>query len=95
MPDIERPDVPAFVRLARLLDAGLFADEPTDSFKALVPNSDATWEDLFTVAQNNRALAPLSFIFAAKPAFGALVGEAERSAMQDWHVAFALRSGEI
>lgn len=95
MPEIAKTGIPPFIRLARLLDLGLFPDAPSDSFKALVPATDKEWEELFLSARNNRALAPLSYIFAAKPAFGALAGEEELSAMQEWHQAFAFRSHEI
>lgn len=86
---------PPFLRLARLLDLGLFSDAPTDAFKALVPRTDKEWEDLFISARNNRALAPLCYIFSERPAFGALAGEEELFAMQEWHGALSFRSGEI
>lgn len=95
MPKLESSDLPPFLRLARLLDAGLFADEPSETFKALIPRTDAEWEDLFTVARNNRALAPLCYIFATKSAFGALAGEEELSAMEQWHAALDYRAREI
>lgn len=95
MPELEHQKLPAFLRLARLLDSGLFAEEPSDSFRALVPQTGAAWEDLFVSAQNNRALAPLCYIFATRPAFGAIAGQEELSAMQEWHEALAFRSGEI
>ena len=85
MQELDNPAIPSFLRLARLLDLGLFADTPSGEFKALVPRSDQLWEELFVSAQDNRALAPLCYIFAAKPAFGALAGDDEISAMQEWH----------
>ena len=95
MQELEKPMIPAFLRLARLLDLGLFADTPSGEFKALVPRSDQLWKELFVSAQDNRALAPLCYIFAAKPAFGALAGDDEISAMQEWHEALSFRSSEI
>jgi hypothetical protein len=95
MPELGHRELPAFLRLARLLDSGLFTGEPSDGFRALVPQTEAVWENLFVSARNNRALAPLCYIFATRPAFGALAGEEELSAMQDWHAALAFRSAEI
>ncbi len=95
MQELDNPAIPSFLRLARLLDLGLFADTPSGEFKALVPRSDKHWEELFVSAQNNRALAPLCYIFATKPAFGALAGDDEISAMQEWHEALSFRSSEI
>lgn len=92
---LEKPELPAFLRLARILDSGLFAEKPSDSFKALVPQSEAEWEDLFISARNNRALAPLCYMFAARPDFAALAGADELCAMQEWHTALAFRSVKI
>lgn len=95
MSGLDQSALAPFLRLARLLDRGLFADRPSDAFQALVPRTDNDWEDLFVSARNNQALAPLCYIFAAKPAFGALAGEEELLAMREWHDALAFRSGEI
>ncbi len=87
--------MPPFLRLSRLLNLGLYADVPSPEFKALLPETDADWIDLFEVARNNRAIAPLSYIFSHKSEFGAMVGEEERAAMRVWHEALAFRALEV
>ena len=91
------PDAPtpAFVRLGHILDKGLFAETPPAGFAELLPQTDDDWMALFASAQQNRALAPLSNIFAAKPAFASLLEQDELQALREWHQALRFRSEEI